>query len=147
APATPAAPAAEPAPQVQPMTVAIPQGAPPPIVSPTPAQPTAVPAAQTSPPPAAAPAQPHVFGSTTPGPIVIRATADTWMEMLDNNVSVWSRLMHAGDVYNVPKDGLVLRTGNAGGVEISVNGKVLPPLGPSGQVRRLALDTGKLSGG
>ena len=34
------------------------------------------------------------------------------------------------------REGLVMLTGNAGGLEISVDGKTVPALGPSGAVRR-----------
>jgi cytoskeleton protein RodZ len=92
------------------------------------------------------PADPHVFGNTAAGKVVVKATADAWVEVLDDDHPIWSRLLKAGDVYNPPKEGLVLRTGNAGGIEIDLDGKALPPFGPSGQVRRIPLDPAKLTG-
>ena len=47
------------------------------------------------------------------------------------------QLMRPGDSYEVPSGiDLMLETGNAGGLQITVGGKKLPPLGPTGQVRR-----------
>jgi cytoskeleton protein RodZ len=57
-----------------------------------------------------------------------------------------SKVLHAGDIYEVPHlPGLKLATGNAGGIEIVVNGRALPLLGPMGAVRRdVALDAESL---
>ena len=47
------------------------------------------------------------------------------------------RVLRAGDSYQVPnQSGLTLLTGNAGGLEIEVDGTVLGALGPVGTVRR-----------
>jgi cytoskeleton protein RodZ len=101
------------------------------------------------PPAADAMAQPsdHVFGGATPGKVVVTATADAWVEVLDNDHPIWSRLLKPGDVYYPPKDGLTMLVGNAAGVAVSVNGKALPPMGGAGEVRRFALDAAKLTGG
>jgi len=59
---------------------------------------------------------------------------------------VAQRTLHAGDSYRVPdRPGLVLRTGNATGLEVSVDGKVAPALG--GTVRNVALDPARLLAG
>ena len=57
-----------------------------------------------------------------------------------------TRILKPGDVYLVPnRVGIVMMTGNAGGMEILVDGEVLPPIGPAGAVRRnIALDPGAL---
>jgi len=89
----------------------------------------------------------HVYGSQTAGNVVVKATADSWCEVLDDGHSIWSGLLKAGDVYNPPKDGLLLRTGNAGAIQISVNGKTLPSFGQLGEVKKIPLDSAKLSGG
>jgi cytoskeleton protein RodZ len=45
--------------------------------------------------------------------------------------------LRAGDTYFVPnRPGLLLLTGNAGALEVSVDGQALPPIGPIGAVRR-----------
>ena len=48
-----------------------------------------------------------------------------------------TRVLRVGDSYMVPNQAdLTLLTGNAGGLEISVDGSALPALGPVGAVRR-----------
>jgi len=89
----------------------------------------------------------HVFGNATSGKVVVTATGDAWVEVLDNDHPIWSRLLKPGDVYNPPKDGLTMLVGNAGGIQVSVNGRTLPPIGAAGEVRRIALDAAKLDGG
>lgn len=70
--------------------------------------------------------------------IVVRATADSYVAVrTSNNEPLFSQLMRPGDSYEVPSGiDLMLETGNAGGLQITVGGKKLPPLGPTGQVRR-----------
>jgi cytoskeleton protein RodZ len=55
---------------------------------------------------------------------------------------IMTRVLRAGDSYQVPtRKGLILVTGNAGGLEITVDGQSIPPLGPRGAVRRnISLD-------
>jgi cytoskeleton protein RodZ len=50
---------------------------------------------------------------------------------------LFDRILRAGEQYDVPaRSGLLLTTGNAGGLEVSVEGEVLPPLGADRAVRR-----------
>ena len=60
-----------------------------------------------------------------------------------------TRILRAGDKYIAPaREDLVLMTGNAGALEVSVDGKVIPPLGPAGTVRRnVSLSAEKLLNG
>jgi len=62
---------------------------------------------------------------------------------------VLTRIFRPGDVYLVPnRPGLTLMTGNAGGLEVIVDGKPIAPLGPVGAVRRdVVLDPAKLLAG
>jgi hypothetical protein len=79
--------------------------------------------------PAAAPVDPaHLFGVTNgPYRIAFRATADCWLEVRDGDTMLFKRMLRPGDVYRMPdKGGLTMRVGNAKGVEVSVDGKVLP---------------------
>ena len=82
--------------------------------------------------------------------IVVRATADSYVAVrTSNNEPLFSHLMRPGDSYEVPSGiDLMLETGNAGGLQITVGGKKLPPLGPTGQVRRnIPLDAERLLSG
>ena len=80
--------------------------------------------------------------------VMLRATADCWIQVNDAvGNEVFTRLLKAGEVYKVPnRDDLLLRMGNAGGLEIIVDGSVLPPLGGAGEVmRNVSLEPGSLS--
>ena len=48
---------------------------------------------------------------------------------------------HTSRTVDADKD-VILRLGNAGGVNISLNGKPIGPAGPKGQVRTLQLTSG-----
>jgi cytoskeleton protein RodZ len=89
---------------------------------------------------------PQVYGQgNASARIVIVATGDSWVQIRGpNDELLLTRILHEGDVYNVPnRQGLVLMTGNAGGLEIWVDAKQLGELGPTGAVRRdIALDPG-----
>ena len=80
---------------------------------------------------------------TPPGEVVIRATADSWIQIRDARQSVLlTRVLKAGESCRAPaRPGLSMRTGNAGGLEITVDGVPAPPIGQRGMVRRnVALD-------
>ncbi|MFQ5974333.1 MAG: DUF4115 domain-containing protein, partial [Alphaproteobacteria bacterium] len=82
--------------------------------------------------------------------IVLRAVADSWVQVRDRDQNVLlTRMLRSGDSYYVPnREDLLLLTGNAGGLEISVDGEVVPPLGPAGAVRRdVSLDAELLKTG
>jgi cytoskeleton protein RodZ len=97
-------------------------------------------------PPAAAslPAEaPHAYGVVDgTARIVIRATADSWIQIRNTNQSpLFVRVLKAGETYLVPNQpGVSMRTGNAGGLEITVDGKPTPPFGPSGAIRTVPLE-------
>lgn len=82
-------------------------------------------------------------GPNQPGEVVIRATADSWIQIRDARQSVLlTRVLKAGESCRAPdRPGLLMRTGNAGGLEITVDGVAAPPIGRRGMVRRnVALD-------
>jgi hypothetical protein len=87
----------------------------------------------------------------SPSKIVIRAVIDSWIQVRDieANQLVATKLLRHGDTYFVPaRSGLTLLTGNAGALEIEVDGKVVPSIGPVGTVRRnVSLDAKKLLNG
>jgi cytoskeleton protein RodZ len=152
APATPGAAASTPAGSrpIQPSAAA--------AKAPAPAQ-TATATAQAPPAPQTAMAAPQA-PPTAPGAPVddgggagridIRATADCWVQVRGADQSiVFSRVLKAGETYRVPaRSGLVMRTGNAGALAITVDGKTAPTLGPLGTLRRnVVLDPAALLGG
>jgi len=81
--------------------------------------------------------------------IVIRATAESWIKIRDANQTVLREgFLKAGESYDVPdRPGVSMRTGNAGGLEISVDGKPAPPIGPSGAIRNVSLEPQALISG
>jgi cytoskeleton protein RodZ len=127
----------------------------PPVLSPT----AAPPVAETiAPPPAAVdpaaapivpanpqpiiPALPTANGPALPGVppvgLVLRAKEDSWIKVSDGGpVSLKIGILKAGETYSVPQvPNLRLQTGNAGGLEVIYNGKLMPPLGSKGEVIR-----------
>jgi cytoskeleton protein RodZ len=94
---------------------------------------------------------PRVYGgSNDESRIVIRALQDSWVQVRDpQDAILLTRVLRAGDSYRVPNvTGLTLLTGNAGGIELEVDGVRLPPAGPPGSVRRsIALDPAQLLSG
>lgn len=92
--------------------------------------------------------QPRTYGvENETARIVLRAKLDSWVQVhaADDSLLL-TRVLQPGDSYRVPNlAGLTLLTGNAGGLEIEVDGEVVPPLGPVGAIRRgIALDPERL---
>lgn len=72
------------------------------------------------------------------GRVILRASSITWVELRDaSGKRLYSRLMKRGETFSVPPTGgVVLETGNAGGLDILVDGTAIASLGPQGAVRR-----------
>jgi len=157
APSAPAAAASDPAGATPPAASVVPEShavptpkraadtaAPPaPVTAAPPAPVTAAPPTQAA---ATAPPAPDV----TPSRIVLSATADTWMQVRTKSGQVLlSRVLHPGESWPVPaQPNLALSTGNAGGINILVDGASVPALGSSGAVRRdIPLDPELLKAG
>lgn len=85
-----------------------------------------------------------------PPAVRLLAIADAWIEVkrADGEV-ITTRVLLAGEEYVPPDEpGLRLTTGNAGALEIYVNGQVLAPLGRRGViVRAVLLDPASLAAG
>lgn len=175
-PPQPAVEAPKPAPVVPPKPeIAKPAAPPPPVAPPKPetAKPVEPPKpAAEAPKPAAPPApppRPNVEESADGAPVgpetVARtarvygeenaatrvelvATADSWVQVTENGSLVLTRLLHPGDRFRVPdRPGLTLMTGNAGGLDVVVDGGKVAPLGAAGQVvRDVPLDPERLRG-
>jgi cytoskeleton protein RodZ len=82
--------------------------------------------------------------------ILLRFTGDTWVQVKERGGQpLLSKVMKAGETFIVPdRDNLVLTTGNAGRMEILVDGTMVPPLGGAGAVRKdVALDPDQLKAG
>ena len=91
-----------------------------------------------------------VVAATAGSRVTLRARLDSWIQVSgEDDELLLTRILRAGDTYAVPnRPGLTLLTGNAGALEISVDGRVLPPIGPIGAVRRnVSLDPEDLLGG
>jgi cytoskeleton protein RodZ len=86
-----------------------------------------------------APHIPKTYGSDSSDVrVVIRAATDSWVqvEAADEDILL-SRVLKAGDSYRVPnRDGLTMMTGNAGALDIVVDGQSIGSLGPLGAVRK-----------
>lgn len=82
--------------------------------------------------------------------IVVRAKQDAWVQVRNaDNQLILTEVLRSGDIYRVPDEtGLSMLTGNAGGLEILVDGQLAPTLGPIGVVRRnVVLDPQRLRSG
>lgn len=104
-----------------------------------------VPAAET------AAAQPATTAAPAGDGIVIRAVESSWVQITDpaSGEVVFTGLMNPGTSFDVPsRSGLLLDTGNAGAIDIFVDGATVPKLGGVGSVRKgVALDRERLLAG
>ncbi len=83
--------------------------------------------------------------------VTIRATSRSWVEVRDpsNGNVLFTGVMSVGSTFDVPDTGgLVLDTGNAGALEITVEGVSVPKIGGIGDVRKsVSLDAERLKAG
>jgi cytoskeleton protein RodZ len=138
-----------PAPRVAPPPPG-PAEAPRPALAPAPpaaaTPPASTPAAMPAPPPAPAPAVAR--SASGPQRLMIRAVEATWIRVQPDEGRATEELLPAGASREWSAERRFLVTiGNAGGVEVALNGKILPPLGPKGTViQRLELPQAPASG-
>jgi cytoskeleton protein RodZ len=81
--------------------------------------------------------------------VVLHATADSWVQVRDKGSNLlFTRVLKPGEHYNVPNlQGLTLVVGNAGGLDITVDGMEAPRIGDTGRVaRNVSLDPDHLLG-
>lgn len=81
--------------------------------------------------------------------VVLHATADSWVQVRDKGSNLlFTRVLKPGEHYNVPnQSGLSLIAGNAGGIDITVDGMEAPHIGDLGHVaRNVSLDPDHLLG-
>jgi cytoskeleton protein RodZ len=82
--------------------------------------------------------------------VLLRFTGDTWVQVKERGgQALVAKVMKAGEAYPVPtRANLVLNTGNAGRIEIMVDGAMVPSIGGSGAVRKdVPLDPDQLKAG
>lgn len=102
---------------------------------------------------AAAPAKPQQQAESAPAAtkpekaffISVKAREDSWVSIVADGKSVMQRVLSA-DKHKRIKAGksLVLRTGNAGGIEVSFNGRTLGVLGNENEPRTLTFNAAGL---
>jgi cytoskeleton protein RodZ len=147
----PSGPGTPPAPPSGPVAAAPPQG--PATAATQPPRPPATPGspapAPTATPPAGAPVVatpvPATAAGAAPRPaaiedgrVLLRARAEVWVQIRDPRSGVLvNRVLRPGETYAVPaREGLLLSTGNAGGLDVVVDGQVTSGLGAAQGVRR-----------
>jgi len=89
-------------------------------------------------------------GAVPDGRVVLRAHADTWLQVRDRAGNVLlNRVLHAGDSGPVPaRPDLLITTGNAGGIDVLVDGTQIPSFGGPGVVKHdVPLDPDALKSG
>lgn len=92
--------------------------------------------------PAAVIPEPAAPGNSAAGSVqvLLRANADAWVQVMADGKKAFTGMLHRNDSREISGQQLVrVMTGNAGGLEISLNGRVLDPIGPVGQVRTVRL--------
>ena len=105
----------------------------------TPSQPNLIPNPPRPPENTASQEPPRIYGDeNADSRVTLLARQDSWVQVQSaENQLLITRILYSGDRYKVPDlEGLTLITGNAGGLEILVDGESIPPLGPEGAVRR-----------
>jgi cytoskeleton protein RodZ len=91
-----------------------------------------------APQPGAAPQVPADPANPDGARVLLRFTGDTWVQVRERGgQALLTKVMKAGETFPVPtRANLVLNTGNAGRVEILVDGALVPPIGGQGTVRK-----------
>lgn len=75
-----------------------------------------------------------------PVQVVLAAKEESWIQASADGKNVFTGVLKVGESKAIgAEEHVKVRTGNAGGIEISLNGKALDPLGPSGQIRSVTL--------
>jgi cytoskeleton protein RodZ len=82
---------------------------------------------------------PRIYGEGNAGSrITLRAGGESWIQVrASDDTLLMTRTLRPGDSYRVPNQpGLKLMTGNAGALEILVDGETAPAIGAPGAVKR-----------
>ena len=88
--------------------------------------------------------KPEVVAVTAPAPhpveVIVAARASSWVRITADGRPAFVGMLQPSEVRTVAaNENVKVLAGNAGGVEISLNGKKLDPIGPAGQVRSVVL--------
>src|SRR5262249_1942279 len=77
--------------------------------------------------------------------VVIKARQDSWISIVADGRPLWTGTLNAHSKRSITAGKeLVLKTGNAAGIEVSYNGKALGALGKENQVRTFTFNTSGL---
>jgi cytoskeletal protein RodZ len=113
---------------------AAPPEAGPPVAQPV-AQPTTV--AETAP----IPTQPVAKADDGDVQIEVSATEQTWVSISGDGKQAFSGILQPAEIKTVAaRDVARIRTGNAGGLQVRLNGKDIGPIGTAGQVRTVIIN-------
>lgn len=101
-------------------------------------------ATQQSPPTATGPVSAdltaQIAASKSPVRVGVTAGEETWLQISRDGKRVYSDTLKPNETKFVEADGLVrILTGNAGGLDVSLNGRSVGPIGPHGHVRMIEL--------
>lgn len=85
-------------------------------------------------------AQPANIDTGRPVQVILTAHEATWVQVSADGQTAFVGILHPNDTRSIAADDQVkIIAGNAGGLDISLNGKALDPIGPTGQVRTVRL--------
>jgi cytoskeleton protein RodZ len=110
--------------------------------------PSPAPSGQVSAPAGAAPAHGTIVEAAQENQagtmhLALTAAEETWVRATANGKIVFSGVIQPNETKSLEAaDTVTLRIGNAGGISITLNGKLIPAVGPKGQVRVVQLTPG-----
>jgi cytoskeletal protein RodZ len=83
---------------------------------------------------------PAAASDGSPVHLVVSAREDSWVQVTSDGKNSFSGILRANESRSFDARELIkVIAGNAGGIELALNGKTLDPLGPAGQVRSIRL--------
>jgi cytoskeleton protein RodZ len=86
-------------------------------------------------------AQPPIGDPSGEVRLEITATEPTWVSITPDGKQAFAGVLEATQVKTVAaREGARIRVGNAGGLQVRLNGKPIGPVGPAGQVRTLVVN-------
>jgi cytoskeletal protein RodZ len=100
-------------------------------------------------PSAQAPKAPPPAAATTPGPVVLAATAPAWIQVTDQGKTLFQGMLQPGQTYAVPPtaNAPMLKAGKPEALTVTVGGATAPQVGPPGKVTTVSLAPAALMNG